>query len=306
MNLFESAPLLKRLVALVIDLTLLYLIGKLISIFLGNYVMYLGHYKVVIGIVLSTIYFTIAHSNICKGKSIGKKLLELQVVGLNGKYLSVFKSFLRSIIFTIPYCFSDLLNINFGCSMNVYQFVGYTIIPTSLFINHFFIFANPSRQCLHDYLTKSVVAHKSHSNEFKIESISKWVKFLPLIIFCLSIGAFILFLNPYSSQNQADIKELNSIESAIAKNHSLYFSKFYYEFSENEETNKTLIIECFIPTKDADMSSEVYLLTEELAPFKEKYKISKISLHVVKDFNIGIYSHWESIGANNKKMKFDL
>jgi uncharacterized RDD family membrane protein YckC len=306
MTQLEPAHILKRLTALAIDLGFLYVIGMAISSFLGNYLMYLGPFKIIIGIIISTVYFTLAHSTLFKGKSIGKKLFGLQVIGLNGSYLSIGKSFLRTIIFTVPYCYSDLLNINFGSSMNIYQFLSYTIIPASLFINHAFIFTNPLRRCFNDIVVNSVVTDPIEDIQFETIPVNNKLKFLPILGFILVVGFTVLMFNPFSEQNLKDIRELKTIESKITNEHHLYFSKFFYEFSDNDETNKTLKIECYIPKQDADMSSEVYLLTEELAPFKDQYKISKITLNVVKDFNIGIYSHWEVVKKDSKKMKFDL
>lgn len=306
MNQLEPANFLKRIVALFIDLGVLYFIGYLISFFLGNYIMYFGHFKIIIGIVISTIYFTLMHSKLFAGKSIGKRLMRLQLIGLDGNYLSLGKSFLRSIIFTIPYCYSDLLNINFGSSIDLFQFVSYTIIPSLLLINHSFSFTNPMRQCFHDIVVKSVVTGQLETNQFTIEPINSKLKFLPPVLLLLIIISSVLLFQPFSEQNLKDIYELKTIESTITNNHSLYFSKLNYEFSDNEETNKTLKIECYFPKQDEDMSSEVYLLTEVVAPFKDKYKISKITLNVIKNYNIGIYDQWESIRTNNKKMKFDL
>ncbi len=306
MTQIEPVSFFRRLGALIIDLGILYLIGIFISLFLGNYVMYFGNFKIVIGVVISTVYFTIFHSKIGNGKSIGKRLMGLQVLNQNGGYLSIGNSFIRTIIFTIPYCYSDLININFESSLNISQFVRYTIIPASLFINHAFSFTNRMSLCFHDVIAKSFVTSKSEQSVLNETPLSNKLKFIPLIALVLVLIISILLIHPFSEQNIKDINELKTIESTITKNHSLFFSKFNYEFNDNEETNKALKIICFIPKQDIDMSSEVYLLTEELAPFKDKFKISKITLEVVKDFNIGIYSSWESIKNNQKQMKFDL
>lgn len=306
MTQLEPVSFVRRLVALIIDLGILYIIGIIISLFLGNYVMYFGNFKILIGVFISTVYFTVFHSKLFKGKSIGKRLMGIQVISQNGNYLSIGNSFLRTIIFTIPYCYSDLININFNSSLNLSQFVRYTIIPASLFINHAFSFTNRLSLCFHDIVAKSLVTSKLEPKNLDYSPINKNLKFLPLIAILLVLILSILIINPFSEQNLKDINELKTIEATITKNHSLFFSKFNYEFNDNEETNKALKIICFIPKQDVDMSSEVYLLTEELAPFKDKYKISKITLEVVKDFNLGIYSSWESIKNNQKQMKFDL
>lgn len=304
MNEICPASLHKRVVALFIDLGILFILGFVLSMFLGEYILVLGNYKIFIGIIISTLYFTILHSSIGSGQTLGKRLFNFKVVKLNGDYLNLSEAFLRSIIFTIPYCLSDLHSINTQNSIGIFDFLRFTVIPASLFINHFFIFLNPLRQCYYDIQLNSVVI--GDEDDSAIPKIyNYWMKYIPHIAIVIIVGLGVLLLNPFSEDNREDISQLSEIKTAITAERYLHFSKLYFTYPKNDPYQKTLKIDCYM-IGDADISTEVYLITEELAPYKDKFNIKKITLSVVRDFNLGIYSSWEVLKKNEKPMKFDL
>lgn len=304
MNKQQPAHLFKRIIALFIDLAILYILGLLISLVFESLILKLGNFKVVIGIIISTLYFTLLHSEIGKGQTLGKKVFDFKVVKTSGEYLSVPEALLRSAIFTIPYCFSDLLSINSENSIGFFDFCRYTIIPGALFINHFFIFLNPLRQCYYDSLLDSIVTGESGSNlSFSIQQ--QYLKFFPTIGIILIVIIGLIRLSPFSEENRKDLDQLSEIRSSLTEERYLHFSKFYYTYPKNDPYEKTLKIDCYI-TENEDISSEIYLITEELHPFKTKFNIKKITLSVVRDFNLGIYNSWEVLKKNEKSMKSDL
>lgn len=301
----HPAHLLKRLTALIIDLCVLFLIGYILNILLEKPILALGNYKILIGILISTLYFTGFHSALGKGQTLGKRIFGFQVIKLDGNYLSLGEAFLRSIIFTVPYCLSDLLSINSENSIGVFEFLRHTIIPGSLFINHFMVFANPLQQCYYDQLLGCIVS----SNSGKIVDLTfsnKWLKFIP-VIFIISIVAIELIrLEPFSEENRRDLNQLAEIKSKLSLERDLHFSKLYFNYPKNDPYQKTLKLDCYLTDENADIASEVYLITEELEPFKHEYELKKITLSVVRDFNLGIYSSWEVLKKNEKPMKFNL
>ncbi|MCE2962961.1 MAG: RDD family protein [Chitinophagales bacterium] len=300
----HPAHLLKRVAALFVDLGILYAVGFFISILFEDPLLALGNYKLLIGVLVSIIYFTFFHSEFGKGQTLGKKIFGFRVVSLNGGYLNLGEALIRSAIFAVPYCLSDLLNINSENSIGIFDFVRYTIIPASLFINHFFIFLNPLRQCYYDTLINSVVIEEvgdSIANPLN----NPWMKYIPSLAMILIVIIGFIKLNPLSSDNRTDLEQLSEIKENITQERYLHFSKFYFTYPKNDPYQKTLKIDCYI-TGNEDISSEIYLITEELSPLKDKFNIKKITLSVVRDFNLGIFSSWEVLKKNEKQLKFDL
>lgn len=299
------AQLFKRIVALGIDLLILYILGAFLTVVTGDLLLYLGNLKLLVGMVLATVYFTLGHSSLMKGQTLGKKIFGLRVVTLDGNYLNLPQAFFRALIFTIPYCLSNIKGIDRLNSLSIYQFLSYTLIPSLLFVNHYFIFTNPLRQCYYDLLLKTVVVGKDVTDDLPEYTPKPWFRFLPVIIIPVVLIAGIFLLEPFNSQNIEDNQELDEIKRGLKQNRTVYFSNIYYRYKANDNYNKQLKIECYIP-QNQDISSELYLLTEELSPFKTTFGIKNINLSVVKDFNLGIYNSWEVLKKNEKLMKFDL
>jgi uncharacterized RDD family membrane protein YckC len=298
------AALHKRVVALLIDLGILYILGFILTLVFDELILVLGNFKILIGVIFSTLYFTLFHSSIGKGQTLGKRIFNYKVVKLNGDYLNTSEAFLRSIVFTLPYCFSDLLSVNTLNSIGFFDFMRFTIIPASLFINHIFVFLNPLNQCYYDaWLNSVVIGPDSEPATYKLYK--KWMTFIPHIALALIVSIGLIVLNPFSEENRTDLNQLSEIKSAITAERYLHFSKLYFTYPQNDPYQKTLKIDCYM-TGDEDISSEVYLITEELAPLKDKFNIKKITLSVVRDFNLGMYSSWEVLKKNEKAMKFDL
>lgn len=300
----QPAHFLKRLTALAIDLCILYAIGFFICLIFKNQILALGSIKPLIGILLSTAYFTYFHSQSRKGQTLGKKIFNFRVVKTNGKFLNEKEAFIRSIIFTIPYCLSDLINISTENSIGFFDFLRFTIIPTSLFINHSFAILNPMRQCYYDYILETIVIGNESNAQINLSSIG-WVKFYPAIVFVFVFILGLVRLQPLSEENRLDLKELNEIKNQLTESRDLHFSKFFYTYPKNDPYNKNLKINCYVEDNE-DISTQVYVITEKLNSIKEKFQIRKITLAVVNDFNIGIYSSWEVLKKNEKPLKFDL
>ena len=79
-------------------------------------------------------------------------------------------------------------------------------------------------------------------------------------------------------------------------------------FSEDNRSDlkKTLKLDYYSTGENADIISEVYLITEGIGPFKHQFELKKILLSVVIEYDPGIYNSWEVLKKNEKPMKFDL
>ncbi len=92
----------KRLLALIVDFIILGIIGYVSGLVLEDFYVSLGKYGTLIGSTITIIYFSILQSPIGKGQTIGKKAIGVKVINLQGNYLSLKESFLRSFIVFFP------------------------------------------------------------------------------------------------------------------------------------------------------------------------------------------------------------
>ena len=126
-------------------------------------------------------------------------------------------------------------------------------------------------------------------------------------VFILSI-VVIAFnrLEPFSEDNRSDLKQLAEIRASLSNDRDLYFSLLYFNYPKNDPYKKTLKLNYYSTGENADIISEVYLITEGIGPFKHQFELKKILLSVVREYDPGIYNSWEVLKKNEKPMKFDL
>lgn len=149
-------PLLTRILAFLVDYGLFYISGTVIYFGLELTNNHSTLVQLLTSIGLGTTYFTFGNSEICKGQTLGKKLFGIRVVDGHGKYISLVRSFFRSLPIVLL--------------MNSYQIMYYVIIEQSdlyllgfltlttiLFGTIYFLLVKLDRQGLHDILTYSQV-----------------------------------------------------------------------------------------------------------------------------------------------------
>ncbi|MDA1301278.1 MAG: RDD family protein [Proteobacteria bacterium] len=88
--------------ALVLDVALLIGAGHLLGWVLTDHIAEMGQYSRLIGPCTALIYFTVMNSRVCGGRTIGKRLTGLTVVGADGTPISLARSFARHLILIGP------------------------------------------------------------------------------------------------------------------------------------------------------------------------------------------------------------
>ena len=99
------SKLLSRFAAYLIDIILLGVFGMILGLLLRSSFAKMGYQGLLIGFSITLAYFGFGNSKIFKGQTVGKKIVSLRVVNSDYSTLSVWKSILRSSIYTIPYFF---------------------------------------------------------------------------------------------------------------------------------------------------------------------------------------------------------
>lgn len=81
-------------------------------------------------------------------------------------------------------------------------------------------------------------------------------------VFILSI-VVIAFnrLEPFSEDNRSDLKQLAEIRASLSNDRDLYFSLLCFNYPKNDPCKKTLKLDYYSTGENADIISEVYLIT---------------------------------------------
>ena len=154
-----------RIWALLIDSIILGVIGYLLGQTVQDFLVSIGNYGLLFGLVITVAYQTIFNSKIVNGQTIGKRAMNLQVVDINGDTIDIRKSFLRALILCVPY-FTANLTIPGLIDISIVD-ITKTIILASIAIGVvvIYIFNKQTRQSLHDLVVGTYVATTDRNEE---------------------------------------------------------------------------------------------------------------------------------------------
>ena len=203
-----------RFAAYFIDVFVLGIGGTILGLLLHNVFSHMGNQGLLVGFLLSLLYFGLGNSKIFNGQTLGKKALQLQVVNSNLNTIFVSKSILRALIYTVPFFFLNY-RIAGWSEVSISFLVKGILFLTFLFVLPFHLIINtPTRQGLHDLLLGTYVINiEGYSNHQLIKS-----KQTPLLIsslFAVLIIAFIVFLNIRNKESRLIVQELKPLKEQI-------------------------------------------------------------------------------------------
>lgn len=288
-----------RLLSDLIDQLLLLGLGWILSVLFKSELNELGENAGWIGITISFIYIGLLQSFVGNGQSFGKKILGLQVLSLDGKKLSVIKSFFRysvlALIFYKGYFRGYLLSLfsySLLLSSSAISFTYFVMIACISLVTF-----HPLKRGIHDLVAGSVVIKK---DTYNLDAIRKYenkkrsllaysilgVEFLIFILFLTA-----LLLRPHGTSES--LRDAENIQMVLLNNSSLKSPSVWTSSRKNENSNNLLMVNGFLPKKEFD--DEIYrelqiqdTLKSVLITTKKLKEIDQISIYVRSGFDIGI------------------
>jgi uncharacterized RDD family membrane protein YckC len=177
----------RRFFAFLLDGLVIKCVGILIGWTFAKRLMPLGGRGWWVGLIVIVLYFSIFDSGLCKGKTIGKRLLHIETIRTGGKYLSPLDAFFKFSPFALIAfigCFVKNEN-EFAwpiAGLNIFSlFVGLAMVS--------FILFHPHRRSIGDLIADSVVARCDENFSLQGASVKK-----PLLALLI---ASIIFVGPY-------------------------------------------------------------------------------------------------------------
>jgi uncharacterized RDD family membrane protein YckC len=288
-----------RLLSDLIDQLLLLGLGWILSVLLKLELNELGENAGWLGITISFIYVGLLQSFLGNGQSFGKKILGLQVLSLDGKKLSVIKSFLRysvlALVFYKGYFRGYLISLfsySLLLSSSAVSFTYFVMIGCiSLVIFH------PLKRGIHDMVAGSVVVKK---DTYNLEAIGKYEnKKRSLLAYSILGGEFLIFilfltgllLRPHGISES--VRDAENIQVVLLNNSSLKSPSVWTSGGKKENFKNFLIVNGFLSKKDFD--NETYrdlqiqdALKTVLVTSRKLKEIDQIRIFVRSGFDIGI------------------
>lgn len=157
------APLRKRVLAFLIDVTILGVIGFSLGLFLEEQLMRLGGWARLAGFGISVLYFGAANSRDFAGRTVGKAAFGIRVLSKDGSYLTVGKSLARAAVLCAPYFLNGAAPS--GVSSNVWAQSIWSVLAFGCGVSllYMFFFNRSSHQSIHDLIVGSLVVEGTGS-----------------------------------------------------------------------------------------------------------------------------------------------
>jgi uncharacterized RDD family membrane protein YckC len=181
---FETSPpdraiaaLWRRIAAFVVDGIILGAVGTLLALPFFETLSRLGWRGPLVGFCIALPYFAILNSSVGNGRTLGKRLMRIQVVDKNGSTISLRRSAVRYAVFAIPYFLNDLLLPMTRTPWAVSGLKAIVVVGFGGATLYLVFFNRHTRQGLHDLAVGSYVAVADKEGPLKIEPIwgTHWV-----------------------------------------------------------------------------------------------------------------------------------
>lgn len=285
----------QRFLALVLDAIFLGIIGIVSGLIFEDFYVSLGKYGTLIGSSITIIYFSVFHSKI--GQTPGKMTIGAKVTDLNGQYLSIGKSFLRSFIVFFP-----IMNVEIFSGGNGVVIIVMLILLT-VFTSIYFIFVNKSRRCLHDILVSGVVINEN-VKELELSELNDWSrkKLIPIGIiafFMIGAGLYQTFTENTFSNLLGLKQKIEERKEVISVNQINSGTTTYIGFSESSKkyssVNLTVRIDDEKEASNADSQyfDEYYRIIKKELP--ESLNVDAVVITLYYGYNIGIANKTRSV-----------
>jgi uncharacterized RDD family membrane protein YckC len=214
----EFAGFWRRVGALLVDVCLLACVGAAIGAALGDWLVGIGQWGRLIGVIIAGAYLIPANSRLFGGQTFGKRLLSIRVQATTGELLSPGRSAMRFLVFAVPY-FGNGLFLNLGDAPRWIAVVAGVVLGTILIVgvlgNVYLVVLNrPSRRVLHDLVAKSVVVRgASPGLPVQAPVAPMHLAAFATIVVVIVLGGFWLAQRAGSS---VDLKALGRAQDAVA------------------------------------------------------------------------------------------
>ncbi|MFC3158930.1 RDD family protein [Chryseobacterium arachidis] len=214
-----------RILAMLIDSLILGVFGFLLGLIFNTFFISIGETAKLIGWVISLIYFSVLNSKINKGQTFGKKIMNIQVVDIQGNFISLKNSFIRAFILTTPFFLNGLKIKGVSTFSPITIVQGIIIFTVGLGIIIFYIFNKQTRQSVHDIAVKTYVV-KEH-RERGMNLVPKVIK-LPYyitgaIFLCVVCGSF------YNYNSNSELMKLLPVYEKNTRSGPYFECQYFYE-----------------------------------------------------------------------------
>jgi uncharacterized RDD family membrane protein YckC len=278
----------RRTFAFLVDLLIVGIAASILALPFFDALSRLGAWGPLLGFCLSLAYFALFDSSIGKGQTLGKRLLHVQVVDVNGNSISFPKSLLRYSLFGIPYFLNGLPLPITRTPLAVSTLISFTVIPLGGANFYLMLFNRHTRQGIHDLAVGSYVADADELGAVRTEPI--W----PMHWAILGSLALILFLGALFLDNRLEtwgsfpqlLSDLRIVEAMKGVQRGSVQDLTNWN---NGENNKILVITAYFGGQSADQEAFADRIASSILqqdPTAQNFDVLRVN--IVRAYDLGI------------------
>ena len=286
-----------RIGALLIDCLLLGVLGFTLGLFLEDTFVQMGAWGRLIGFCISLVYFGVMNSGLGGGQTLGKRLLNLRVVALNGEALSFGRSMVRYVILALPFYLNNLPVVPESYSSVLLYPLSFVVMGGILSIVYLYVFNRRTRQSLHDWIVGSYVV-RTTSVQQEMTPLWQVHKVVVGLVFVLAavgplFGQSLMQIPKVANLLQVykALSELPNVRQVSIK-HSTHYSA---SLSGTSTTTTYVAAELMLYNDQID---DVEFAQQVLRTIKREMPTAKeqdfIAVAMRTGYDIGIWSSWRN------------
>jgi uncharacterized RDD family membrane protein YckC len=287
----------RRLAAYALDSFILLVVGFVLSLFLRHVFMQMGAWGLLIGLTSAGLYFGLMNSAIGRGQTLGKRVLNLEVIDHEGLHLTPGRSILRYMIFAFPFYLNCLVQ-NSGMDATSWPalILCVLIFAGSGAITYLYIFNRRTRQSLHDLAVGSYVVRTIPQGVVTAPPLWKGHLIAVGVLVILPMGGAVASLALIHSTFLGNLLTIQTDLINTGKVNSVTVTEGTNWSSMNGKTNSVKILSVNAKMKDAPVDDEAAMREIAAVVLKDYPDVEQddlLSISVSSGFNIGIY--WSSV-----------
>ncbi len=314
----NDAPMLagfwRRCLADTLDALILFAAAWLLAWPVRSYLYTVGESGLWIGLLASLIYTSFLQSSIGKGQSLGKRMMDIQVVTLDGRFASLLASLTRFLV--LSFCTYNLilfqgLEYHFpALRQPAAAKINAALVMFVLFSSLLLILFHPLKRTLYDLLAGTIVVRKGRYDAGRLAALMDPRKELTVYF---SVAFILVFLLAgwyrFSSENKpmADIRSrtewMRQIVERSGSLQNVHATELRFQrvgpAASAQETH-ALIVTGFVPKAFFDdkpgCAKEAQRIAQALAneaPYVMKHYYDQATLKIRTGWNIGLASSYE-------------
>lgn len=287
----------RRLGAFAIDGILIGIVSSIVCIPFFDTLAALGAWGRLIGLLVAVLYFGLMESTVCKGQSLGKVLLGLQVVDRMGRPLRLEDAILRSFIFSLPFFLNQLPLPMSRTPDFVIYLLGAVVFGLGGSTLYLLIFNKQTGQGVHDLAVRSYVVSAMEEGPVERPAIWKthWV-FLAVGMVCISVAvAFGTWaVRKPDGRLSAILTDLQLLEKLPNVQRAGVFYGWNKSFS-SDQTKRYLTVNVFcnrVPNDESGLADTVASVILRNDPHADEQ--DSLSIVITRGYDLGISSAWKS------------